>query len=86
MRLPPGLEDVACRVLLVAGERQPQVVKQSQASLARLMLTAECYIAPSMGHGSLAQAPDMLCSISRVWLQDELLPETLARVSQGVGV
>jgi pimeloyl-ACP methyl ester carboxylesterase len=81
MRLPPGLEEAVCRVLFVAGEREPEVVRQSQASLVRLLPNADRYIAPGMGHGWLAEAPDLHCSMVRAWLQDELLPETLVRVS-----
>jgi pimeloyl-ACP methyl ester carboxylesterase len=82
MRLPPGLEKVMCRVLLVAGEREPQAVKQSQASLARLLPNAENYLAPGMGHGWLAEAPDLHCRMVQAWLQDEALPEELMGVDQ----
>ena len=61
MGLPPGLEKVASPVLLVAGEREPQAVKESQASLTRLLPNAANYIAPRMGHGWLAEAPDLHC-------------------------
>jgi pimeloyl-ACP methyl ester carboxylesterase len=77
MSLPPGLENVMCRVLLVAGEREPQVVKESQASLAGLLPNAENYLALGLGHGWLAEAPDLHCSMVRAWIQDEAMPERL---------
>jgi pimeloyl-ACP methyl ester carboxylesterase len=80
MRIPSGMENVVSRVLLVAGEREPQAVRQSQASLARLLPNAENYVAPSMGHGWLAEAPDLHFRMVRAWLQNEPLPEELARV------
>lgn len=80
MRIPSGLENVMCRVLLVAGEREPQAVRQSQATLARMLPNAENRIAPHMGHGWLAEAPDLHIRMVRAWLQDEPLPEELAGV------
>lgn len=77
--IPPGLEEVACRVLFVAGENEPQAVKQSQASLARLLPSAESYIAPGMGHGWLAEAPELHCRMIRSWIQDEQMPTKLVR-------
>lgn len=79
MRLPPGLAEVACRVLFVAGEKEPQAVKRSQASLARLLPNADSYIAPGMAHGWLAEAPDLHCRMVLAWIQDEEMPEELAR-------
>ena len=79
MRLPPNLEKVTCRVLFVAGEKEPQAVKQSQDSLTKLLPNAESYIAPGMGHGWLAEAPDLHCRMVRAWIQDEQMPEALAR-------
>jgi pimeloyl-ACP methyl ester carboxylesterase len=81
MRLPPRLEEVTCRVLFVAGEREPKVVRQSQASLARLLANADSYIAPGMGHGWLAEAPDLHLRMIQAWMQDEAMPEPLVRVS-----
>ena len=79
MGLPPGLEEVACQVLFVAGEKEPQAVKQSQASLAKLLPRAESYLAPGMGHGWLAEAPDLHCRTIQNWILDEQLPTGLVR-------
>jgi pimeloyl-ACP methyl ester carboxylesterase len=80
MRLPPGLEEVTCRVLFVAGEKEPQAVKQSQASLARLLPNADSYIAPGMGHGWLAESHDLHCRMIQAWIRDEAIPEELVRI------
>ncbi|MGW8222857.1 MAG: alpha/beta fold hydrolase [Syntrophobacteria bacterium] len=79
MELPPGLQEVTCRVLFVAGEKEPQAVKQSQASLAGLLSSAESCIAPGMGHGWLAEAPDLHCRMIRRWIQEEQIPTELVR-------
>jgi pimeloyl-ACP methyl ester carboxylesterase len=78
MRLPPELEEVACRVLFVAGEKEPKAVKRSQASLARLLPNANSYISPGMSHGWLAESPDLHCRMVQAWIQNEKMPEALA--------
>jgi pimeloyl-ACP methyl ester carboxylesterase len=80
MNPPPNIEKVSCRVLLVAGEREPQVVKKSQASLAARLPNAENYLALGMGHGWLAEAPDLHCRMVQAWILDEEIPEELVRV------
>jgi len=79
MLIPPGFENVANRVLFVAGEREPGPVRQSQASLAQRLPNAESRIAPRMGHGWLAEAPDLHLRMVRAWLQDKPLPQELER-------
>jgi pimeloyl-ACP methyl ester carboxylesterase len=80
MQRPSGLDRVEGRTLFVAGEREPEAVRQSQAELARLMRNAACYVAPGMGHGWLAEAPDLHCRMVRAWLRDEEAPEELVKV------
>jgi hypothetical protein len=40
---------------------------------------ADSYIAPGMAHGWLAEAPDLHCRMVQAWIQDEEMPEELAR-------
>lgn len=61
MGFPPGLEKAENPVLLVAGENEPKVVKESQTYLAGLLPNAVNYVAPHMGHGWLAEAPELHC-------------------------
>ena len=79
MGSPPLKSEVTCGVLFVAGEREPQAVRQPQTSLARLVPKAESYIAPGMGHGWPAEAPDLHCRMIRSWIQDEQMPRGLVR-------
>ena len=79
MELPPVLQEVTCRVLFVAGEKEPQAVKQSQALLAGLLPSAESCIAPGTGHGWLAKAPDLHCCMIRMWIQNKQILTELVR-------
>lgn len=77
MGLPPGLERVESPVLFVAGEKEPKAVRESQGFLSGLLPNAVNCIAPHMGHGWLAEAPDLHCRMVQAWLRDEPLPEGL---------
>jgi pimeloyl-ACP methyl ester carboxylesterase len=80
MRQPPGLEEVACPVLFVAGENEPNAVKRSGFKLAEIMPNAESRTVPGMGHGWLAEAPDLHIRMVRAWVNDESLPQELLAV------
>ncbi len=46
------------------------------------MPNAPNYIAPRLGHGWLAEAPDLHCRMVQAWLHNEPLPEELVRVGK----
>ncbi len=49
MRQLPGLGEVACPVLFVAGEKEPKAVKRSNVMLAELMPNAQSQMVPVYG-------------------------------------
>jgi pimeloyl-ACP methyl ester carboxylesterase len=74
LRQSPKLEHVTPPVLFVAGEAEPQAVKQSNVTLANTMPNAQCRVAPNMSHAWLAEAPDLHIRMVRAWLCDQPLP------------
>jgi pimeloyl-ACP methyl ester carboxylesterase len=78
LRQPPGLDKVTRPVLFVAGETEPQAVKESQAILAEKMPNAQCRVARRMGHAWLAETPELHIRMVRAWLSDQPLPSELA--------
>ena len=72
-----GLEKVTCPVLFVAGEREPEAVRRSNTMLAGTLPRAECRVAPGMGHGWLAEAPDLHVEMVRAWVCEQPLPAAL---------
>lgn len=80
LRQPPGLDTVTSPVLFVAGEREKTVI-QSQIMLAKVIPNAQVRMAPSMGHGWLAEAPELHYRMVEAWLSDMTLPERLIKVS-----
>jgi pimeloyl-ACP methyl ester carboxylesterase len=73
LRQASGLEHVTCPVLFVAGEAEPQAVKQSNVMLAHTLPHAKCVVAPHMGHAWLAEAPELHIKMVRAWLCDQPL-------------
>ncbi len=80
MRQPPGLNDVVNPVLFVSGEKDPEAVRQSNVMLSETMRNAQSRMIRGMGHGWLAEAPDLHCRMVRAWLNDDVLPEELIEV------
>lgn len=80
MRQPPGLNDVVNPVLFVSGEKDPNAVRQSNVMLSETMRNAQSRMIGGMGHGWLAEAPDLHCRMVRAWLNDDVLPEELIEV------
>lgn len=78
LRQPLGLDQVMGSVLFVAGEKEPQAVKQSNLMLAQMMPNAQCRMAPGLGHAWLIQAPELHIQMVRAWLNDQPLPSELA--------
>jgi pimeloyl-ACP methyl ester carboxylesterase len=76
-RQPPGMEKAACPVLFVAGEKEPQAVRDSNTMLAKLLPHATARIAPGMGHGWLAENPDLHVQMVSAWISDAPLPSVL---------
>ena len=68
-----------CPILLVAGEREPQAVRVSNAALADLMPNAVARFAPGLGHGWLAKAPELHRHMVEAWICGQELPSELPR-------
>ena len=80
LRQPTGLERVTCPTLFVAGEKEPEAVRQSNRLLARSMPHAQSCLAPGMGHGWLAAVPALHCQMVEAWINDAPLPQALVEV------
>jgi pimeloyl-ACP methyl ester carboxylesterase len=77
LRCPPGLENVSCPSLFVAGEKELKETHQSNRMLAKMMPQAQCRVAPKMGHGWLSEAAELHCRMVCAWINDQPLPPEL---------
>ena len=72
-----------CPTLLVAGEREPQALRASNAALAGLMPNAVARFAPGLGHGWLAKTPELHRRMVEAWICGQELPAELPQETTG---
>ena len=77
MTLPPGMDKVTTPTLFVCGEKEARETAESNRKLAALMPNAACRVAPKLGHGWLAQNPDLHIEMVRACLEGKNLPPEL---------
>lgn len=76
-RLPAGLADASCPTLVVAGEREHELVRRSIPALVAALPRAEGRLAPGVGHGWNGEAPELFAETVRAWITDAPLPPAL---------
>lgn len=77
MTLPLGMDRVTTPTLFVCGEKEAKETAESNRKLASLMPNAACRMAPELGHGWLAQKPDLHIEMVRAWLEGKNIPSEL---------
>ncbi|MCW5715609.1 MAG: alpha/beta hydrolase [Bauldia sp.] len=75
----PDLPNVSARTLILAGEKEHATIKQSLPVFERSIPSCVAMIAPGMGHGWIAEAPELFAQTVRAWMTDSALPEALVR-------
>jgi pimeloyl-ACP methyl ester carboxylesterase len=76
---PYGLKHVPCRVLFVAGEKEPKTILRSNAMLAELMPKALNRVVLGVGNGWMSEEPDLHIRMVETWLSDRPLPNELIK-------
>jgi pimeloyl-ACP methyl ester carboxylesterase len=77
LRDAPGLDEVTCPVLFVAGQKEAAAVHRSNVLLAGVMPHAQARVAPGVAHGWLAEAPALHLRMVKAWIEDQPLPGEL---------
>ncbi|MEO8611239.1 MAG: alpha/beta hydrolase [Chloroflexota bacterium] len=76
-RLSQDLKRATCPTLVVAGENEVDLIRQSIALLIQTLPNARGYLAPNVGHGWNGEAPDLFAQMIRAWVEDRPLPPEL---------
>jgi pimeloyl-ACP methyl ester carboxylesterase len=76
---PHGLKHVPCRVLFVAGEKEPKTTLRSNAMLAELMPKALNRVVLGVGRRWMSEELDLHIRMVEAWLRDKSLPSELIR-------
>jgi pimeloyl-ACP methyl ester carboxylesterase len=63
--------------LVLAGEAEHQLVRNSVPAILRALPNSEARLAPAMGHGWIGEAPELFMRTARAWLLEERLPADL---------
>jgi pimeloyl-ACP methyl ester carboxylesterase len=79
VRQPRGLGHVNCKVLFVAGEKDPKTILRSNAMLAELMPDAMNRVALGVGHGWIREESELHIQMVEAWLRERSLPSELIR-------
>ncbi len=73
------LPNVSARTLIMAGEKEHATIKQSLPVFERSIPHCVSMIAPGMGHGWIAEAPELFARTVSAWMADSGLPAALVR-------
>jgi pimeloyl-ACP methyl ester carboxylesterase len=75
--LPPGLEKVDVPVLVMAGEKDYKVIKDSAGELIRAIPHSEAYIVPNKGHAWNMESPELFNRVLRSFIEGDPLPDSI---------
>lgn len=78
---PPAEADrITSPTLVVAGEREQALIRESVPRLVAALPDARGYVVPDLGHGWSGEAPELFAQTVRAWVTGGPLPEGLVRV------
>lgn len=81
-RASPALAQSETPVLILAGENEHPLIRQSQVELASTLANATARIAPGVGHGWSGERPDLFAEAVRAWATGEPLPFGLLKLNE----
>ncbi|MBI1280515.1 MAG: alpha/beta fold hydrolase [Anaerolineaceae bacterium] len=76
-RISPVLQQVNTPTLIVAGSKEPDLMKRSVDKISKLMPNAQGRFASGLGHSWNLEAPDLFSAMIRAWITGAPLPSTL---------
>ena len=76
-KIPEGLEKVNNPVLIIAGEKEYGIIKESAKDLNEVLPNSQYFIAANMVHAWNLTEPEFFNSVLRAWITDKKLPEGL---------
>ncbi|AEG19225.1 alpha/beta fold hydrolase [Methanobacterium paludis] len=74
-QMPSGLENADVPVLVMAGEKEYKVIKESAEDLIKVLPNAKGITAPKVGHMWNLEYPNLFNKVLRRWITNGALPE-----------
>jgi pimeloyl-ACP methyl ester carboxylesterase len=75
--VPPNLQAVTVPTLLLVGEKELKIMKESVRDLLAAMPSAQGYVVSGAIHNWSLQLPDLFTQTVRAWIAGETLPDAL---------
>ena len=76
------MDHIKSRTLVLAGEKEHPAIKASMPVFQSKLPRCEARSIPELGHGWLAQAPDLFAETVRAWVTCQALPEKLEPLTE----
>lgn len=77
--VPTALSEVTIPTLIVAGDKETDIIKQTVQTIPKMMSNAQGRLAPNASHGWNVQSPALFNAMVRAWITDAPLPMGLHR-------
>jgi pimeloyl-ACP methyl ester carboxylesterase len=85
-KLPSGLENANVPVLVMLGEKDYKVIKESARDLVKVLPNSEFYVVPKMGHVWNMESPKLFNHVLRSFITEKPLPGVLEPLSSYNGL
>ncbi|MDO9045515.1 MAG: alpha/beta hydrolase [Methanobacteriaceae archaeon] len=76
-KIPEGLEKANNPVLIIVGEKEYGIIKDSSKDMNEVLPNSQYFIAANMVHAWNLKEPEFFNSVLRAWITDKKLPEGL---------
>jgi pimeloyl-ACP methyl ester carboxylesterase len=73
----PDLKNVNVSALVLVGQKEQKIMRDSAKDLIKVLPQAEGRIVPDVGHNWPLEAPELFAQVVRAWLEGQLLPTEL---------
>ena len=74
-KIPSGLEKADVPVLVVWGEKDYKVIKESARDLINVLPNSKAYVVPKLGHVWNMESPELFNKVLRSWITGKPTPE-----------
>ena len=79
-KIPAKLNRVDVPVMLMAGEKDYTIIKESTRKLADIMPNSKAFLAPGAGHIWNIEKPELFNKVLRSWITGSSLPDNLIEI------
>ncbi|MCE5215062.1 MAG: alpha/beta hydrolase [Methanobacterium sp.] len=80
-KIPLDIENTNFKVLIMAGEKEYNVIKQSNRVLDDELPNAKAYLVPGVGHIWNLESSQLFNKILRCWINGNILPDSLIKIN-----